>query len=182
MRTLLINLCSNPLSELEFVKPVEQILKSHGIIFHTKHYNKVTCKDIKSSDKVIICGTALKDAAFLEDLNWLIQLYEAGKSILGIGSSSQALVKFFNGRLIDRVKIGVFKVKVVKENRLVSKRLFQAYFLTKKVASDAGSLDVLAKAGEKPCMVKHEYKEVYGCFFHPEAMNPEIILNFTLET
>jgi GMP synthase-like glutamine amidotransferase len=31
-------------------------------------------------------------------------------------------------------------------------------------------------------MVKHEYKEVYGCFFHPEAMNPEIILNFTLET
>jgi GMP synthase-like glutamine amidotransferase len=31
-------------------------------------------------------------------------------------------------------------------------------------------------------MVKHEFGEIYGCLFHPEVMNAEIILNFTLKT
>jgi len=181
MRLLLVNLCSDPLSELEFVKPLERRLKRHKIDFRTRHYTKIAYEDVKSSNKVIICGTALKDGDFLKDLSWFTPLDEGDKPILGIGSGSQAIMKFFNEKLIDEMRIGMFKVTLVKENKLTDKKSFYAYFLTKKIVKTAVFFEILARIEEAACMMKHKYKEVYGCFFHPEVMNPEIILNFTLK-
>ena len=180
MKILLINLCSNSLSELEFVKPLEHILKNHKINFHTKHYTRIKHEDVESSDKIIVCGTALKDTGFLEDLDWFTPINESDKPVLGVGSSSQAITKFFNEKLIGETKIGVFKVTLVKESRLVSKKSFYAYFLTKKIIKPVLLFETLARVEEIACMVKHKRKEIYGCFFHPEVMNQEIILNFAL--
>jgi len=181
MRLLLVNLCSDPLSELEFVRPLEQNLRRHKIDLCTKHYTKITCEDVKSSNKVIVCGAALKDTEFLKDLSWFASLNKSGKPILGIGSSSQAIMKFFNEELIDEMRIGMFKVTLVKENKLTDRKSFYAYFLTKKIVKTVIFFEILARIEEAACMVKHKHKEIYGCFFHPEVMNPEIILNFILK-
>ena len=71
---LIINLCKEKLHYYEFVKPIEDILKNKKIGFFTKNYKKISADDLKEAEKIIICGTSLKDNEFLEDINkfeWL---------------------------------------------------------------------------------------------------------------
>jgi hypothetical protein len=51
---LLISTCNEALHEREFVDPIATI----GTV---RHYNDVTQADIDAADKIIICGTSLKD-------------------------------------------------------------------------------------------------------------------------
>jgi GMP synthase (glutamine-hydrolysing) len=180
MRVLLVSLCSDPLSELEFVRPIEQILRHQGISFFTKHYTKVILRDVDSSEKVIICGSALRDNAFLEgeQFTWLER---SDKPTLGIGSGYQLITKILGCDFFDKTKIGVFRVRLTKENKLADRKYFYAYFLTNRAAKITKPLETLAKAGVMECMVKHEFRGIYGCLFHPEVMNPEIIVNFVLK-
>lgn len=180
MRALLVSLCSDQLSELEFVRPVEQILRRQGTNLFTKHYTKVSLEDVDSVEKVIICGSALRDDAFLEceKFMWLERL---NKPTLGIGSGYQLITKILGCELFNKTRIGVFKVKLIKKNELAEKKYFYAYFLTNRAAKITEPLEALAKVGGIECMVKHESREIYGCLFHPEAMNSEIIINFALK-
>jgi len=181
MRILLISLCSDPLSELEFVKPIEHILKHERINLIVKHYMKISPGDSRLVEKVIICGSALKDNFFLAG-EWFRWLSDFEKPILGVGSGAQVIAKAFGCNLIRKTKIGVFKVRLIKENKLVDKRVFYAYFLTGRAIELAKPLESLAKVGNIDCMVKHESREIYGCLFHPEVMSSEIIMNFILRT
>jgi GMP synthase (glutamine-hydrolysing) len=181
MRVLLISLCSDPLSELEFVKPVEDILRKSGVKPLIKHCSKISLKDLNSVDKSIICGSALRDNAFLESRSFKM-LEESDKPILSIGSGFHLIAKIFGCDLFNKTRIGVFKVRSINKNVLSERKYFYAYFMTKKAAKIIGPLKTLAKAGELECIVKHEHKDIYGCLFHPEVMNPEIILNFILKT
>jgi len=180
MKVLLMSLCSDPLSDLEFVKPVEDILRNHGISSLIKHYSKISLRDLNSADKVIICGSALSDNAFLESGSFEI-LKESDNPILGIGSGFHIIARVFGCNLFNKIRIGVFRVRSLSENILLDKKCFYAYFMTKKVAEIIRPLKILAKSGELGCMIKHEHKDIYGCLFHPEVMNAEIILNFVLK-
>lgn len=181
MRVLLISLCSDPLSEFEFVKPVEQILKHEGADIIVKHYIKFSPEDAGTAEKAIICGSALKDDFFLEG-EWFRWLRDFEGPILGVGSGAQVVARALGCSLIRRTKIGVFKVRLVRENKLVDKRVFNAYFLTKRAIKRTKPLESLAKVGNLDCILRHESREIYGCLFHPEVMNPEIIVNFILRT
>ncbi|MEM2939156.1 MAG: hypothetical protein QXU95_02635 [Candidatus Bathyarchaeia archaeon] len=180
MRVLLVSLCSDPLSELEFVRPIEQILGRQGIKIFTKHHTKVNLEDVDSAEKAIICGSALKDDAFL-DSKAFIWLEKLDKPTLGIGSGCQLIMKILGCELFNKTRIGVFKVKLIKKNKLVDKKYFYAYFLTNRAAKITKPLETLAKVGAIECMFKHESREMYGCLFHPEVMSPEIIINFALK-
>ncbi|MBS7634913.1 hypothetical protein KEJ34_05405 [Candidatus Bathyarchaeota archaeon] len=180
MRVLLVSLCSDPLSELEFVRPVEQILRRQGINIFTKHYTKVNLEDVDSAEKAIICGSALRDDAFLDGKTF-IWLERLDKPTLGIGSGCQLIIKILGCELFNKTRIGVFKVKLIKKNKLVDKKYFYAYFLTNRAAKITKPLETLAKVGAMECMVKHESREIYGCLFHPEVINSEIIINFALK-
>ena len=59
MKLLLISTCQEKLSEREFVHPISKILDSeqHQIL----HYTECTRDTIQKFDKIIICGTSLKD-------------------------------------------------------------------------------------------------------------------------
>ena len=166
---LVISTCEDKLSELEFVRPIE-LLAGTCV---TKHCTSVTQKDIASADKIIITGTALKDFDYLQaDWNWL---KTTGKPVLGICAGMQVIAQAFGVQLEDFVTIGPRRVKVAKENLLVSGE-FEAYFLHTKTA--AKGFDVLATTDGKPCIVQIAGKHVYGCIFHPEVMNEGIIRNF----
>ncbi|MBS7639138.1 MAG: hypothetical protein QW804_01185 [Candidatus Bathyarchaeia archaeon] len=181
MRALLINLCLDPLSELEFVKPIEYILRYHGINTFIKRYMEISPEDLGLAEKVILCGSALKDDHFLTD-KWFRWLEKYDRPILGVGSGSHAIAKAFGCSLINKTKIGMFKVRLIRESRLMDKRVFYAYFLTKRAIIPTKPLESLAKVGNLDCMIKHESREIYGCLFHPEVMNPEIIVNFISKT
>ena len=45
---LIINICKEKLHELEFVKPIESILRKNKINFKTKNYKEIKKKSLKN--------------------------------------------------------------------------------------------------------------------------------------
>ncbi|MBI2004350.1 hypothetical protein HYS72_02700 [Candidatus Pacearchaeota archaeon] len=64
---LIINICKEKLHYFEFVKPIEDILRKENIEYQTIYYKKLTDKELlnKKLEKIIICGTSLKDNEYL---------------------------------------------------------------------------------------------------------------------
>jgi hypothetical protein len=62
---LIISTCSQNLNENEFVRPIEKLLLKNGFDYKTKHYSEIS--DVSEYDKIIICGTALKDFEYLKN-------------------------------------------------------------------------------------------------------------------
>lgn len=166
---LIISTCKEPLSELEFVRPLEGIVKKAKVV----HYKRLRLSDVKSADKIIISGTALKDFEYLDhDWSWL---KDCDKPVLGICAGLHVIGKAFELPIISHFEIGVQQVETVNENKLCE-GTFNAYFLhTRHVEG----LAALATSNGAACIVKHPEKEIYGCIFHPEVMNEKIISNFT---
>ena len=65
---LIVNVCKEKLHYYEFIKPIEEILKKNEIKFVTKHYKDISKSDLKECEKIIICGTSLRDNQFLMQL------------------------------------------------------------------------------------------------------------------
>lgn len=103
MKILVLSTCAEKLHELEFVRPVEDVLRGKGfsgdsenlsgrhIDFFTKHYSEVSEEDLENCDKVIICGTSLRDDKYLEDLEKFDWLLDFDKPVFGICAGMQIL-------------------------------------------------------------------------------------------
>lgn len=168
---LIINTCKEKLSELEFVRPIEKIVKTN---FVTKHCAQITRKDISAADKIIICGTALADFEYLkQDFSWI---KTTDKPVLGICAGMQIISQALGIPLKDSTNIGVRKVITTTKNKLCE-GTFDAYFLHTKTAIE--KFVILATTNDVSCVVKHPDKEIYGCIFHLEVMNSGIITNFS---
>ncbi len=166
---LIISTCTDKLSELEFVRPIEKLVGKCT----TKHSSEITKSDVTSTAKIIITGTALKDFDYLKaDWSWL---KDCNKPVLGICAGMQVIAQAHGIELQDFTAIGPQEAIVKQENRLASGK-FNAYFLHTKTGT--GNFIALATSSGKPCIIKHPSKEIYGCIFHPEVMNEEIIKNF----
>ncbi len=170
---VIISTCKDKLSEFEFIEPLKKIIGNCEII---SCFN-IDKKEILKADKIVISGTALKDFDYLDcDFEWLKKF---NKPVLGICAGMQTIGKTFGCELKDEINIGVKKVRVVKENKLMSEDA-NAYFLHTKII-EGGNFDVVALCDETPAIIRHKSKEIYGCIFHPEVLNSEIIKNFVHE-
>ena len=166
---LIISTCKEELSEMEFVRPIALLAEDHNV----KHYSKITKEDITGADKIIITGTALKDFDYLKgEFSWL---KECEKPVLGICAGMQIIAKEFGVPLEDHTIIGPQQVEVVEKNKL-TEGTFNAYFLHTKTGT--GKFITLAISNGRSCMIKHPEKELYGCIFHPEVMNEDLISRF----
>ena len=166
---LIISTCKEPLSELEFIEPLKALVPKSKLV----HCAQLQVKDIALAEKIIISGTALADFEYLDaDWSWIAK---CNKPILGICAGAQVIAQAFGCDLADEVNIGVKQITVVKQDRLAGAD-FPAYFLHTK--GIRGNFVTLAQSGETPALIKHPSREIYGCIFHPEVMNEEIIRKF----
>jgi GMP synthase-like glutamine amidotransferase len=180
---LIISVCTDELSHFEFVKPIEDIMKKIHSDCITKHYTKLNRQDLEQAQEVIICGTALKDFNYLKNIDQFSWLKEHRKPVLGICAGMQLLAIHFGSTLIESEKIGQYQVKTNGKNALTSRTEFRSYFLNSKTTKLSDEFQVLGQSGNTPCIIKHKSMEYYGCLFHPEVLNAEIIENFvTLST
>jgi|TARA_Y100000310_G_scaffold127024_1_gene126029 GMP synthase (glutamine-hydrolysing) len=174
---LIINICKEKLHYLEFVKPIENILKEKKINFKTKHYKDLNENNIKKFNKIIIAGTSLKDSQFLEDLNKFQWIKSFNKPILGICGGMQILVLIFRGLLRIKKEIGLIDIEFKKEF-LGMERKRHAYNLHQFYVM-SNEFETLAVSNSKiPQAVKHKTKPFYGTLFHPEVRNKKLIEEF----
>lgn len=156
---LLINICKERLHYYEFVRPLEKILERNKVKYITRNYSKLKKADINKANKIIICGTSLKDNDFLKkDFPWIKKF---NKPIFGICGGSHIIGKELGYKKTIKKEIGLKKINL-KKKFLGHKGVLQVYHL-------------------------HQYSYIpevfnkdnhYATLFHPEVRNEEMIENF----
>ena len=179
---LLINICKEKLHYLEFVKPVEDILKASKITFSTKFYKEIIPKDLEKADKVIICGTSLKDNEFMENIDKFGWIKTFDKPILGICGGMQIIGRVFGGKKGHKTEIGFFKEFFDNDFLGMSAgQIAEVYHLHNYhiYFSSMKDFNVYSISDEDVSQaVKHKTKEIYGTLFHPEVRQKKLISNF----
>ena len=180
---LIINICKEKLHYLEFVKPIEDILRREKIEYQTIYYKKITDKELlnKKLEKIIICGTSLKDSEYLENLNYFkwIKFPKLNKPILGICGGMQIISLIFGGILVENKEIGQIKVRFRKEFLNLKPSEKEVYLLHNySVINNEFEVFASSQELEIPQAIKHKTKQIYGVLFHPEVRNKELINYF----
>lgn len=180
MRILLIdiNFEKNSLFTLEFVKPILNIVKIVEKDITIIFYKNLTIKQIENFDKIIICGTGLKDTNYLDNLNKFEWISTTKKQILGICGGAQIIGKLFGANLIDKKEIGIIKIEKLQKNILFEEKNLLVYSLHKYSLINLDKFEIIARDKNSTQIIKVKDKEIYGILFHPEIKNKNIILNF----
>ena len=172
---LIIDVCESRLHRFEFVKPIEDIVKNAGEESITKRFIDIEEADLTAADKVIICGTSLKDDCFLRNLDRFDWIKTFNKPILGICAGFQIIGLIFEGTLNKKTEIGFFKEDL---NILGVDGEQEVYHLHNNyIEFPKNTFDILSK-GDLPQAVKHKDLPIYGVLFHPEVRQKAIIENF----
>lgn len=172
---LLINICKERLHYYEFVKPIEDVLKKNKGGFYVKHYLDVSDKDMSKADKVIICGTSLKDNQFLENLSCFRWIENFNKPIFGICGGMQIIGMVFGGKLKKKEEIGFFSESFEKFLGLKGDQ--EVYHLHNNYVTLPKSFEKFTSS-KIPQAVKHKSKKIYGVLFHPEVRQKHLIIDF----
>ena len=170
---LIISVCKEKLHELEFVKPVENIIKENYFI---RHYSKLTKKDLEIAQRIIICGTSLKDNEFLKDLRKFEWIKSCNRPLFGICAGMQVIGLVFGGKLKKKKEVGFFKEKL---NNFFGLDEVEVYHLHGNYVEFTNEFVVYNKG--IPQAVKHKDRLVYGVLFHPEVRQRSIIEKFVFE-
>ncbi|MCX6742598.1 MAG: gamma-glutamyl-gamma-aminobutyrate hydrolase family protein [Candidatus Pacearchaeota archaeon] len=188
---LIINICKEELHELEFIKPVLNIVKSGKKKCIVEHYLKIKPKVIEKADKIIICGTSLKDFDYLEGKNKFNFLKKTDKPVLGICAGMQLIALAFGCEVVKGKEIGLTRIKFDKGFLGAGEgdeKEIDVYDLHNMIVKDDKNLrknfDVFASSLSNTGIVqtvqaiKHKEKEIYGTLFHPEVRQRGIITKF----
>jgi len=173
---LLISINKISFHYYEFVKPVEDILRRNNICFQTTQYNDINQKILDKADKIIICGTSLKDNSFVEEITKFEWLKKFDKPVLGICGGMHLLGLVFNGELRKAQEIGLKTIKYKKEF-FGFKDDIEVYELHNYYAKSE-EFEVIAESEKCIQAVKHKHKPFYAVLFHPEVRNKKLIENF----
>ena len=174
---LVISTCENKFHELEFVRPITDIIKKQEYKYEVCHYKKLTQDKIDSSDRIIICGTALKDNEYLNHLENFKWIKEYKNHLMGICSGSQIICTIFGAPNKEKIEIGLTKdIEIQKRDKILDRANLNEIYSLHNMYNDCPQDFVVIANNEIPQMVKKD--NIYAILFHPEIRNKEIIVNF----
>jgi len=176
MTILLISTCKEKLHNLEFVEPIKRILIENSLSFITKNYKEIKYNDLREVQKVIICGTSLRDEDYLKHLKNFNWIKNFSKPILGICAGAQILSLVYNGKIKSVKEIGQIEINFLRQF-LKQKGKIKSYALH-SLCVESKEFEIYAKLANCPQAIKHKSKPFYGVLFHPEVMNKEMVLKF----
>ena len=173
---VLIQICKETFHYFEFVKPIEDILNNMGVKFVSIKYKDISDELLLQVDKVIICGTSLKDNSFLDDVDDFFWIKNFDKPILGICGGMHILGLVFDGKLEKQQEIGLKEIKFKQDffGVIGKKEVYELHNFCAK----SSEFEILATSKHCPQAMKHKYKPFYAVLFHPEVRNKELIVNF----
>ena len=168
---LVVNVNKYKLHDLEFIKPITDLLENYKIV----HYKNLKQEDLKKTEKIIIAGTSLKDDEYLKDIKNFSWVKSYKKPILGICSGMQILALLHGAKFKKTKEIGQTQIKILKENYLIN-NVERVYSLHQFSVTLPKGFELLAKSSKSIQAIKKD--NYYGVLFHPEVMNKEIIKLF----
>ncbi len=170
---LLIKTNKESLQNLEFVKPIENVLEKY---YKVVKYKKLKKEDLEKADKIIISGTSLKDNEFVKDLKYFSWIKDFEKPILGICAGAQIIGLIYGGKILKKTEIGMTRIKMEKQFLGTSGEV-EVYELHNNYIKFGEDFEIFAR-NEIEQAVKHKSKEIYATLFHPEVGNKEMIKEF----
>ncbi|MFH1401240.1 MAG: gamma-glutamyl-gamma-aminobutyrate hydrolase family protein [Nanoarchaeota archaeon] len=175
---LIIEICAEELSRSEFAGAVVRALGEQ--IHITKHYRDVTAADIDSASRIIICGTALADNAFLSDPASFAWLATCRTPVLGICGGCEIICTAFGGTLIPSQEIGMTAINALVSGSIIGDQPFEAYALHQYAADKKNlhAFDIMAESSTCVQAIRHKTLPLVGVQFHPEVRNTDIIKRF----
>lgn len=177
---LLVNICNEKLHYFDFVRPIEDILRKNKIEFFVKGYDRINESDLKNAEKIIICGTSLKDNDFLKDKGKFRWIKSFDRPILGICGGMQILGLTYGGRFGQKTEIGFYREDFFNSFLGLAGEQ-EVYHLHNNFVdfSRCTELDYFAVSKLDILQAfKHKTKPHYGVLFHPEVRQKEMIINF----
>jgi len=135
---LVIKVNEFELHDEEFVRPVTDILENYKVV----HYEELKKEDL-DVDKIIICGTALKDNKYLNNLDKFSWLKDFKGEVLGICAGMQIIGKIFGRELIKEKKIGVFDNKYYLHSFKIDVDKFTCYLFHPEVLNKELIMDFI---------------------------------------
>jgi GMP synthase (glutamine-hydrolysing) len=173
---LIIDMCyeKDSLSNLEFVQPIRRIVESAGKKTEIVHFSELNPQSIGHSEKIIMCGTALKDNEFVYHKDAFEFLKDYKKPVLGICAGMQMIALVFGGKLMQEKEIGM--TQVITKDTIFNDTMISAYELHGNGIIVPEGFQVIAENVKGIQAIKKD--RIYGIVFHPEVRNKQLILNF----
>jgi GMP synthase-like glutamine amidotransferase len=178
---LLVDLCGKEgsLSLHEFVEPVAGIVRRNGFPVQVRHHLRLTGADLSGAERIILCGTALRDNAFAARPPAFAWIREARVPVLGICAGMQVVTLAFGGSLTPLQEIGMTEIRSIRPDFLLEGHdRFPAYELHGAGVVPPESFLVLAESDRCIQAIRHRDLPLYGILFHPEVRNEWVVERF----
>jgi len=166
------------LHELEFVKPVERLVRAAGMPAVVRHHSRMEETEVSCSG-IILCGTALGDISVLRCVERFSFLSDCSRPVLGICTGANLLSLVHGGDVEDSTEIGMVEAHMIMEDRVLGdlegREVFALHTLA-PVPSDA--FDIIARSPNCVQAFRDAAHSTYGVLFHPEVRHRGIIERF----
>jgi GMP synthase (glutamine-hydrolysing) len=182
MKLLIVNNAEKGIRE--FTEPLERILREAGTAVDTIEYEEAPAIDRSQYAGIILSGSPCGDDIVdlhLPYFRWICTIVD--KPLLGICAGHHIVGRLFGAELLRSVEkeVGDFYITIDQQDPLFSG--FPKRFLVRQAHHDSISLppDFRLLAHSDQCRVqvmKHRRLPLYSAQFHPEILNPRMILNF----
>lgn len=187
---LLISTNQHKLHELEFVKPIEQILTKNSLNYALIHISKINSIEISSFSHIIICGTALKDFEYFKySIDSTLKIIEKlSIPTFGVCSGAQILANFLKLPLFKHNVNQTINLKSLEDSsnlNIKKNQILQVYSLhsfllnSNNLKITNGSTKIILVHENNPELVELLQVDNFTiCFFHIEIKNKEILLKW----
>jgi GMP synthase-like glutamine amidotransferase len=180
---LLLDLCyeKDSLSKYEFVFPIADTLRKAGAHFEVLHFTEIAKdeQDKDKYDKIILCGTALKDNTYADRIDMFSWLKRYNGPMLGICAGMQAISAVFGGSIVPKPAIGLERIEIVTDTPLLGEpRQIEGYHLHNYGVTLPKEFLLVAGKTEVVEAFKHRERSIFGIIFHPEVRNRWILERF----
>ena len=180
---LLLDLCyeKDSLPEYEFVFPIADTLKKAGARLEIQHFTEMAENKLGKYDKIILCGTALKDNTYADRIDMFSWLMQCDRPVLGICAGMQVISAVFGGSIVPKPAIGLEEIEIVTDTPLLGEpRQIEGYHLHNYGVTLPEEFLLVAGTTEVVEAFKHRERSIYGIIFHPEVRNRWILERFAV--
>jgi len=178
---LLLDLCyeKDSLSKYEFVFPIADTLRKTGACFEVLHFTEIAEDGLEKYDKIILCGTALKDNTYADRIDMFSWLKRYDGPMLGICAGMQVISAVYGGSIVPKPAIGLERIEIVTDTPLLREpRQIEGYHLHNYGVTQPEEFLLVAGTTEVVEAFKHRERSIYGIIFHPEVRNRWILERF----